>query len=44
MKEENYLLEQQIEILKEKGLIIKDTALGKQILEHFNFFDIINLN
>lgn len=43
MKEENYLLEQQIEILKEKGLIIKDTALGKQILEHFNFFDIIKV-
>ena len=43
MKEENYLLEQQIEILKEKGLIIKDTALGKQILQHFNFFDIIKV-
>ena len=43
MKEENYLLEQQIEILKEKGLIIKDTALGKQILQHFNFFDIIKM-
>ena len=43
MKEENYLLEQQIEILKEKGLIIEDTALGKQILEHFNFFDIIKV-
>ena len=43
MKEENYLLEQQIEILKEKALIIKDTALGKQILQHFNFFDIIKV-
>ena len=43
MEEGNYLLEQQIEILKEKGLIIKDTALGKQILEHFNFFDIIKV-
>ena len=43
MKEQNYLLEQQIEILKEKGLIIKDTDLGKQILEHFNFFDIIKV-
>ena len=43
MKEENYLLEQQIEILKEKGLIIEDTALGKQILQHFNFFDIIKV-
>ncbi|WP_374141405.1 Abi family protein [Leptotrichia hongkongensis] len=43
MKEENYLLEQQIEILKEKGLIIKDTDLGKQILQHFNFFDIIKV-
>ena len=43
MEEGNYLLEQQIEILKEKGLIIKDTALGKQILQHFNFFDIIKV-
>lgn len=43
MEEVNYLLEQQIKILKEKGLVIKDVAWAKQILQHFNFFDTVEV-